>query len=675
MTQYSSRREPRGAKTFFEHGREQYLAAKVAPFVKPPRLCNALEEINEQLGKYYKRSGFPWITLVLGSGCLEAGHDIGGTRIRDVPASVRQLLASQPPLPDGTNSAKFAGAFAASLIADRLGSSASPNGAAYGDADRRDVMQGAVGHPDMAAEPGNPADDSADGLTDPRTAKLLLCAALLTRLYHLASAAVPDALSRTGHDRVILPTGQAGSAEMETDALKPTLDLLDELIAETNQDNPATGDPVLHQALSKIERSLRPPGTEPSLRVADVQLLTELCWYSLTQGTSVYPGWSDLLLHLSTRHSPPLFDRWLPRPAFDDIDEACQFVEQRYDAATRLSWEQLVADDQSDRERFYATVAGVLRQQAVLRRSAPQSSPVQPPIASAFVTSFDLELEMAMWRSSAEPFVVAVPMNLMQDVAEPRAAHLASVCWLGCLIRPDHSVSPEEQLEKLRTPAQSDWFLVSGESNYELTYGKYPVLVRLSGSPLMGEPRLSTEDGEWNDLCHRLLKLYDIQVPEPPDPNEPELRIAHVALLDEYSAMQHAASEFYVYQPDRDSRERVRHGLPAALTGTQGSTFARFWMMMGVQVSDSSIRYRFASQMTVPRNIDGESIKNPPTPSRAGLVVNWRTDDTVRDLLGWYNFDVVTDRCEKFQGDLQHYLRHLQSDNHKPVARRTCELT
>lgn len=409
--------------------------------------------------------------------------------------------------------------------------------------------------------------------------------------------------------------------------------------------------------------------------MGDIQLLTELCWYSLTQGTSVYPGWNDLLLHLSTRSSPALFDRWLPRPAFDDIDAACQFVEQRYAATTRLSWNQLEDDDETDRERFYATVAAILRQQAALREGFLQSSPLQPPIASAFVTSFDLELEMAMWRSGTEPFVVAVPMNLLQDVAEP-ATCLASVCWLGCLIRPDHDLTDEEQLEKLRTPAEADWFLLNGEGAYELTYGNYPVVVRLSGSPLMGAPRLWTEDGsDWNDLCRRLLKDYHIELPsEPPDLNEPELRMAHVALLDEYSAMQHAASEFLVYQPDR-SNERVRQGLPAALFGTRGSAFARFWMMMGVQVSDSSIRYRFASQMTVPTSIDGESVKKAPAPSRAGLVVNWRTDDTVRDLLGWYNFDVVTDRCENFQVDLQHYLRHLQSTTHRPAARKRCELT
>jgi hypothetical protein len=663
MRQFKARREPRSErKTFFEHGREEYLAAKVPSYVEPRRFCNALEEIHAPLGPLYKRSGFPWITLVLGSGCLEAGLDISGTRIHDVPAIVQQRLADQDPLPDGTNAAKLAASFAASLIADRLGLPASPTSSKAGP---------------TQAGPDKFRPQALDSFeaTNAKTAKLLLCAALLTRLYHLASAAAPDALSRTGHDRVSLPVGRAGSAELESNALAPVLALLGELISSTDSNSPDTGDAVLHQALTTIDNSLNSRGHESSLRVADIQLLTELCWYYLTQGTPVYPGWNDLLLHLSTRTSPALFDRWLPRPAFDDIDAACWFVEQRYASTTRLSWDKLVDDAESDRERFYATVASILRQQAALRQASRQLSPLQPPIASAFVTSFDLELEMAMWRSSTEPFVVAVPMNILQDVAE-QATVLASVCWLGCLIRPDHSLTHAEQLDKLRTPDEADWFLLNGDTAYELAYGNYPVIVRLSGSPLMSAPRLWTEDGsDWNELCRRLLKDYHLDQPsDPPDLNEPELRMAHVALLDEYSAMQHAASEFLVYQPDR-SNERVRQGLPAALFGTRSSAFARFWMMMGVQVSDSSIRYRFASQMTVPTSIDGESVKNAPLPSRAGLVVNWRTDDTVRDLLGWYNFDVVTDRCENFQVDLQHYLRHLQSTTHRPAARKRCDLT
>jgi hypothetical protein len=657
MTQFKARREPRsGTKTFFERGRHEYLESNVPAFIEPPLFCNALETIYAPLGSNYKKHGYPWITLVLGSGCLEAGHDIAGTGVDEVPATVQRLLEDQPALPDGTNAAKLASAFAASLIADRLGPSALSDGE---DAEE----------PPDSDERRRSAADSIAAKTGLRTAKLLLCAALLTRLYHLASAAAPDALSRSGHDRVTLPTGRAGSAELESDALDPALALLEELIASTGHGNPSTGETVLHQALSKINGSLHSAGRQPSLRVADIQLLTELCWYSLTQDTAVYPGWNDLLLHLSTRTSPALVDRWLPRPAFDDVDAACQFVEQRYKAATALSWEQLALEDPTDRDRFYATVASVLRQQALLRSRVSKNSNLQPPIASAFVTSFDLELEMAMWRSSTEPFVVAVPMNLLQDIAEP-AAHLASVCWLGCIIRPDHELPLDEQLERLRTPAESDWFLLNGEQNYELTYGNYPVVVRLSGSPLMRPPRLWNEDGGWSELCQRLLKDLYIAVPdEPPNPKDPELRLAHVALLDEYSAVQHAASEFIILN------DRVRHGLPAALTGTRGTTFARFWMMMGVQVSDSSIRYRFASQLTVPTAIDGESVKDQPTPSRAGLVVNWRTDDTVRDLLGWYDFDVVTDRCETFLGDLQHYLRHLQSDNiRKPPSRKACDL-
>ena len=65
MRQFKARREPRSEKkTFFEHGREEYLAAKVPSYVEPRRFCNALEEIHAPLGPLYKRSGFPWITLV-----------------------------------------------------------------------------------------------------------------------------------------------------------------------------------------------------------------------------------------------------------------------------------------------------------------------------------------------------------------------------------------------------------------------------------------------------------------------------------------------------------------------------------------------------------------------------------------------------------------------------------
>jgi hypothetical protein len=46
MRQFKARREPRsGTKTFFEHGRDEYLAAKVVPWVEPRRFCNALQEI------------------------------------------------------------------------------------------------------------------------------------------------------------------------------------------------------------------------------------------------------------------------------------------------------------------------------------------------------------------------------------------------------------------------------------------------------------------------------------------------------------------------------------------------------------------------------------------------------------------------------------------------------
>src|SRR5260370_3763682 len=100
MRQFKARREPRsGTKTFFEHGRDEYLAAKVVPWVEPRRFCNALEEIHAPPGPLYKRSRYPRITLVLAPGCLESRHDINGTPIRHLPPILQRLAAPPHPLP------------------------------------------------------------------------------------------------------------------------------------------------------------------------------------------------------------------------------------------------------------------------------------------------------------------------------------------------------------------------------------------------------------------------------------------------------------------------------------------------------------------------------------------------------------------------------------------------
>jgi hypothetical protein len=101
----------------------------------------------------------------------------------------------------------------------------------------------------------------------------------------------------------------------------------------------------------------------------------------------------------------------------------------------------------------------MLREQVRYRVGTAKA--VGVPLASAFVTSFDLELEMALWsQPNAEPFILAMPVNVLIGTGPSRAA---STCWVGCMVTPRRLPDPAAELAALRTP--QDWFVLSSETN------------------------------------------------------------------------------------------------------------------------------------------------------------------------------------------------------------------
>lgn len=212
------------------------------------------------------------------------------------------------------------------------------------------------------------------------------------------------------------------------------------------------------------------------------------------------------------------------------------------------------------------------------------------------------------------------------------------ISWVGCVVHPNHSLKPGDQLEKLRQP--SEWFDLT-ESNLQ-EYMNYPIVVRISGAPLIRLPKLS----EKSALEHSLRLRLDISDRTP-------LTLTHAILLDEYSAMQQTATELFVFRNNQETD--VRYGLPPQLTaGSEGAD--RFWLVLGVQVNDSGVRFRLAAQLA---SLSWIGQSRGSLRSRTGVMVNRRLDSSAPELLHWAGFDVVEDRCEEWSSDIEHLVEHL----------------
>jgi hypothetical protein len=341
-------------------------------------------------------------------------------------------------------------------------------------------------------------------------------------------------------------------------------------------------------------------------------------------------------------------------------------------AVTEKSWHTVRADSEpSGRDDFYRSAATLLIEQARYRRREPRAS--KPPLASAFVTSFDLELEMALLSApDAEPFVVAMPVNLLVGYPGHGRPRRALTCWLGCTVYPDHKLDPQAQLSRLLRP--DEWFLMSDPRFAVRAHADMPLVVRLNGCPLIEWPKNWLEDEKFRPVRQAILELfakggfdYDEEAGLP-------LELSHAVLIDEYVSMQQAAVELFVSTKSGEVDDKVRYGLPEPITGVPNDTFARFWMVLGVQVGDSSVRYRFATQVASPALLDPRS-GDPVDPEHSGVVVNWRTDAMVRDLLAWYGFDVILGDCQAHRQDLDHYIRHLQEPSKRASPNQRCPLS
>lgn len=622
--------------------RATYLAGHVPNGVKG-WLCHSAQAARGTLDQP------SWTTLVLGSGCLEALDAEDRAAMTGLARGVVAHLDKHPEA-DGWFEGDADGAlrrFVGGLVGDRV-----------------DPKY----HSDVAATP----------LVSDEAADLVLVAALVTRLYHRMKASEVTALTRSGEELATMDRRSVWWPALEATLVKPAVAIADKLRDTLGEDGVSN---LVRNVLDAVTGTIDPAGNE-SCRVAlwHLALLTECAWHFLTRHTSVYPGWSDLLLTLALQDAPlqpadltlavrdglVKLRSGMPRPAYEYQGLAATAVSGVFEEKTQHSWERGQTDDPaSERSSLYGACAALLNAQASEAASAQQN--LRPPVASAFVTTFDLELEMALLRAAASPFLVAVPFRVLVGTLDEPADLKSYPAWIAYVVRPDVDgleglLDPTEWIVlrdglfggvKSIPPERGGQAAVVAHDNTRLRYGNLPVVVRLSGSPLVRPLSLYDEStsswkGHLKDLREILGKEFSPPAEPSGNPSDPGVVLEHAVVIDEYAAMQQTAAELFM------PSNRARVGLPTELVANKDSR-ARFWMLLGVQVSDPGMRHRVAFQMSAPA-LTG--IPRVGSPSHPGIVVNRRLTSEDQELLYWFGFDVVHGRCQDFVEDLQRVATH-----------------
>ncbi len=683
-----------------------------------PWLCDILAEATN------KRSDLPlaWPTLVLGSECLRLLTPQTERAIELLPSALLAQL-SEPVAVEGERRREKTLQFVKQLIADRLGLAMAKRDEVEEAADSEEPL-------DLDAEPFEPSETGGDELsaeqeldarqTAERASKkfevwelrLLEAAAAVTECYFSAKAHYLHSVSRWSTDTLRLGRRTAELSRLAHASLIQLVNTLDESKGEQSRARQITLD---------LSGGLDRGSGEISL--ASLEALTEIAWQIVTRYFTIfsdYPEWPEFLVRLSLDDTRSrLIRQGPPRPALKSALDATALIR---DALTQETIESAsgYVEGQPDREaaRVYAYrhFAEMLYKMAQFRAKtlplrsrankprpqgpvAPRSRVLRtPPPASAFVTTFDLELEFALAHHHPDqPFVIAVPANVI-DNAEGKKERLASTMWLGCVIKPD----PEKDLySRIVDPPADAWFtlgtLVTQDKGVDMPLteggnmtaleeaalqlvrnalpetvellGELPLIVRLAGAPLITLPPLQRADQTLTALGSVVreaadLPLVSIAEDEPPtwsgSSEQVEIQLAHATLLDEHNALRLSLPEVLKEHP---------WGLPRDLTApVNANGYWRYWMLLGVELSDPVIRYRVFSQilgagLTTSQNpSQGENKKGYSRPNRAGVALNRKSMNArAIDLLLWCGFDIVRDSAAPapISAELAHWLEHL----------------
>lgn len=673
-----------------------------AVFSDDVHLCSVLERIADPgsalaayRGTLY---GLPWFTPIIGSGCLQMGDgptlDLAALKA-GVTDFVERLGMENPLLP------ALVEEFVSALYQSQTHEPLEPE------------SLGSVAPEPSASEP----PVRSDLAWAPRLATYT---AMLTRLYHSAAAAHASPVSRNWlSDRVALY--EVPDTALRDNAVRVGYHLIEHPIESPNF---RALEALLEDVQDDLTRRLR-----ESISVANLRLLTEMTWIELTSGTSIYPDWSELLLKLAETSdsglpvtgsrlrinrlrnidesvarllTPPTIRSWIGRRHrtgaqmrnrfYDAVADALHAEARIHallhpeDAGTDSDEDYAQFLDRTERVNELLNRVGADMTRRLRDEIVPGSATPSVPHPVAYVTSFDLELEMALW-SRGEPFRLVTPAFASTQGRD------ADLVWLSALVDPakDRSLGlidgyrplsggpagegePLADLDCLRA-ARRSWQVaeraVGGGSGPD-SGGDHPVVVRVTGSPLMKLPPATKLQ---EDLT-RHLGL--------PEGDRPDLE--HALAIDEYSAVREAEHELYFAALGKP------RGLPPGLSHDTPSS-RRVWVGFGVQVDDAAIRLRMFVQLSAasiqartvhhfkhrspadervmgqvvarrePEHVsDGAQFAERSNPLRVrGIAVNRRIDEELSASLRWLGFEFAVDESAgDLTPDIAHCARHYE---------------
>ncbi len=579
----------------------------------------------------------PWPTFVLGSGCLTASASA-----KDSARVVARFTAAVRAATDVEGHQGFTIDFLNNLSRNRS---------------EQPLATAGLG---LATGAERSRDDWAF------IGKTALAAMLLTRLYGLALAYSAQVVSDASREEVEVPAADAEGWLEDDRVVQPLIRALEVLMES-------------HVPARSAQRSLQSLAHSVLVAVRDrhrvhrahVELLTAFTWFILTEDTSVYPDWSDLLLFgafvdvdtdvdVDENAAPPPWDaaQLKPRTPITADGPVAEWLTTRLLTITKHSWESRGSKDaETARYALYDAVAALLRQQADnyhgVRDAVSGSAVHETPLPTCFVTTFDLELEMAMWQlalkaETPQPFVIILPV--VRTEAKPAPApslglELTSVslAWAWREIVPEPGVEP---LTVLRDGGPEAWKFLDRELPPTLgeaidARGRTPVIVRLAGSPLMNVEianvvslRQALLLDEYTALSQTVLDLTSAARENLDGDRSPDDYHDDYDDYDDYDGSGEGARP-------RD-RNIYTSGLPTALTSSQldpeTAYMPRYWMFLGAQLSDSGVRLRLLTNQITAARLNNRKIDSH---APLGVAINRRSRPADRDVFRWYGLDVV----------------------------------